>query len=941
MNFRRVATSDMHKLLNFLGTIAVIMFFSCLLSVEVRAEDPAIVTIIHADDKVQYTLYDDNTAALTAYDSGVTNVEVPAQITYENKVYYVKAIAKRALGSSSLQSITISDGITTIEEGAFQYCSSLTSVSLPSTLTSIGGGAFYDCSMESIVLPEGLTSIGYGGFQCCEELKDVNFPSTLTSIGGAAFALTAIENLTIPATLTDIGSDAFSTCKNLKSVTLPDNMTTIPEKMFIGCTGLTDLNFLKNITTIGISAFNGCTGLTEFNLPAGVTTIGERAFSGCENIKTVVIPDGVTTIGTSAFSFCTALESVQMTNNVTSLGNRTFYGCSALTDIRLSNNIISIGDYMFYECSSLETIKLPDKISSIGELAFKECRKLSYIVVPEGVTSIGDQAFYNCSGLEYMILPSTLETTGAYWDTVYDQNGTTQLRVPAIFYPAGTETPSGDGYGRVNVKASYEEKVDGTVSVTIDWVYGYADEDIEITFPEAIGGKSVSTVEYGEGVSESDFTIACTKHYAPQLSYDGKQHFYEVCSICKETKVNAQAHSYGDGSKKCICGYVPFSLNSSAQSGKIVYGYTDTIALEAVATATLGTEVITYQWYENGKAVSGATDASYKLPTGKKVGEYTYYCKVSSGGYAMSSAKSMVKIAKKPITVRVDGAQRKQGEENPAFTYTVTEGALLEGDTTDDWKVALTTTATKDSPAGIYDITGSITSNNYEIIVTSGILTIATLEQNDSANQNEASNENDSVNQDETFVDDNSKAEYEITNSNGNETTVTYVKSNDAGTTTLLIPESVVIDGKTYKVTSIANNAFRGCTNLKTVVIGKNVKTIGKNAFYGCKKLKTVKMGSNVVTIGDKAFYKCTSLAAITIPSKVKKIGKSAFEACKSLKSITIKSKLLKKSKVGKKAFKGIKKKATIKVPTKKYKTYKNILKRCGVGSTARYKKIK
>ena len=99
-------------------------------------------------------------------------------------------------------------------------------------------------------------------------------------------------------------------------------------------------------------------------------------------------------------------------------------------------------------------------------------------------------------------------------------------------------------------------------------------------------------------------------------------------------------------------------------------------------------------------------------------------------------------------------------------------------------------------------------------------------------------------------------------------------------------------------------------------------------------------LGSNITTIDDKAFYKCSKLTKITIPSKVTRIGKQAFAGCKKLKLVTIKSSKLKASKIGKNAFKGIKAKATIKVPEKRYREYKKMLKKKGIGDKATFKKI-
>ncbi len=192
--------------------------------------------------------------------------------------------------------------------------------------------------------------------------------------------------------------------------------------------------------------------------------------------------------------------------------------------------------------------------------------------------------------------------------------------------------------------------------------------------------------------------------------------------------------------------------------------------------------------------------------------------------------------------------------------------------------------------------------------------------------------------------------------------TVTYIAPTNKNVTTVTIPDSVIIDGVTYKVTAIDKNAFKNST-IKKITIGNNIETIGTNAFYGCKKLKTVKIGKNVITIGDKAFYKCTALTKITIPSKVKTIGKQAFYDCKKLKSVTIgksvakigskafygcsklktltiKSKKLTTKRIGSKAFGKTPKSMKVKVPKKKWRAYKSMLIKRGVNKKAKFKKI-
>ncbi len=212
-------------------------------------------------------------------------------------------------------------------------------------------------------------------------------------------------------------------------------------------------------------------------------------------------------------------------------------------------------------------------------------------------------------------------------------------------------------------------------------------------------------------------------------------------------------------------------------------------------------------------------------------------------------------------------------------------------------------------------------------------------------------------------VSDDGKATYKVTKSDLEKGTVTYVGPTNKKASTVTIPDTVAIDGVTYKVTAIEKNAFKNNKYIKSITIGKNVKTIGANAFYKCTKLKTVKFGKNVTTIGDKAFYKCTALTKISLPSKVKTIGKSAFYGCKKVetitlgksvakigskafygcskvKTLTIKSTKLTTKKIGSKAFSKTPKSMTVKVPKKKYKAYKSLLVKRGVNKKAKFKKI-
>lgn len=190
-----------------------------------------------------------------------------------------------------------------------------------------------------------------------------------------------------------------------------------------------------------------------------------------------------------------------------------------------------------------------------------------------------------------------------------------------------------------------------------------------------------------------------------------------------------------------------------------------------------------------------------------------------------------------------------------------------------------------------------------------------------------------------TVKDSGTKTIFRVTNKTAFSKAVEYVSSNSKKDV-VLVPDKVVINGDTYKVTSVSDSAFKDNETIKAVVIGKNVKKIGKNAFVGCKNLEEVELPNSITTINDKAFYQCTKLKSITISSKVSKIGKQAFYGCKNLKKITIKTKKLTNKKIGSNAFKGISSKATVKVPKNKVKSYKKLLKAKGLNSKVTVKKI-
>jgi hypothetical protein len=215
------------------------------------------------------------------------------------------------------------------------------------SVVSIGDYAFTGCSLTKVTIPDSVTSIGVGVFADCGNLTiitvDTNNPD-YSSMNGALFnknQTTLIQypenkagNYTIPNSITSIGSYAFTGC-NLSSVTISSSIINIANETFFNCASLTNVTIPNSVTNIGIDAFAFCTSLTSVTIGSGVTSIAELAFNNCTSLVTATIPNSVTSIGMAAFNNCISLTGIYFQGNAPSasgLGHfLVFYGDSNTT----------------------------------------------------------------------------------------------------------------------------------------------------------------------------------------------------------------------------------------------------------------------------------------------------------------------------------------------------------------------------------------------------------------------------------------------------------------------------------------------------------------------------------------------------------------------------------------------------------------------------------
>ena len=333
-------------------------------------------TIYDEKSFLNYNIFDDGTAEVApspTYDGdNITELVIPAEITYNGKSYKVTKIGDSAFSPIYYQLPKVSGGanITTIGANAFKGLTSLTTVNLSGTVTSIGEHAFDGCTGLSRInsLLDNVTKIGDYAFQNCKYLdgEGIYLKGAITYIGDFAFNECAtqggsylnmhFDNLSNAS----IGNGAFGKCLGLN--TINGTVSSIGYGAFAECERLSSIGtVLDNVTEIPSAVFYGCTGLEgSLTLNSAITNIGSQAFERCLNLELHITNLSDATIGESAFEDC--LKLIDITGTVSSIGSKAFYGCQWQATIY--NTIPPTVEYTFADCSDAVFYVLPNALES-------------------------------------------------------------------------------------------------------------------------------------------------------------------------------------------------------------------------------------------------------------------------------------------------------------------------------------------------------------------------------------------------------------------------------------------------------------------------------------------------------------------------------------------------------------------------------------------------
>ena len=851
-------------------------------------------------------------------------------LTIPNSVTTIGTAAFREC-SGFTGSLAIPNSVITIGDDAFNECSGFTgSLTIGSSVTSIGGAAFQSCTgfTGSLTIPNSVTSIGGFAFNVCRGFTgSLTIGNSVTTIEERAFygCNGFTGSLNIPNSVTSIGDNAFDHCSGFSgSLTIGDSVTSIGSAAFQMCSGFTgSLTIPNSVTSIGDYAFNLCSGFTgSLTISNSVTSIGDWVFDACSGFTgSLIIPNSVTSIGENAFNCCSGLTGVLfIPNTVTTIGDRAFSFCSGLTSmIVLPTTPPILGTNAFYDVSTAILVHVPCESlsayqSASGWSAFTnmQCYEpLTYSINADGVsvtvtghvdgtaatgpiiipttktingvtytvTAIGNNAFNGCSGLAGpLTIPNTVTTIGDY--AFYDCHGFTG----SLSIPNSVTSIGGQAFRYCTGFTGSLTIGNSVTTIGLSAFYGCSGFTGSLTIPN-----SVTTVNSYAFYGCSGFTGSLT--IGRSVTTIGNYAFRSCNGFTGSLTIGRSVTSIGNSAfRDCsgftsmtVCPDAPPSLGSNAFQGvtKTIPVYVPCESLETYQGASGWNaftnlqcfDPLTYSINADGVSVTvtghidgTAATGSIVIPETKTIDGVTYTV-TAIGNSAFDGCSGLTGSLTIPNTVTTIGNQAFRS--CTGFTGSLTIGSSVTS--IGSWAFqdcsGLTTMT-------VFPATPPSTGTNTFYNVPTDIpveVPCASLEDYQAASSWNAF----------TNMQCLDMLTYSI-NADGVSVTVTGHIDGTAATGPIVIPETKTIDGVTYTVTAIGNNAFKNCSGLTgSLTIPNSVTSIGEGAFWGCSGFTgSLVIPNSVTLIGPSAFNTCIHLTALTIGYAVTTIANYAFLGC-------------------------------------------------------------
>lgn len=735
-----------------------------------------------------------------------------------------------------------------------------------------------------------VTGISENTFKNCANLTSVSLPSCITSVGSYAFAnCSNLTNVTNTGLLTSIGSHAFENCSKLTTFEFNDFLKVLNDGTFYGCVGFTSITLPNSLTTIGENVFSGCNAITTVTVKAITPpTMASSAFSNTTYTNaTLIVPNSAQSDYQSATGWSQFTHKQSMTHDFsidgiyyTLTGNGTV-GVSGVVDdtyitvpetVTWSNTaytVTSIGDNACCGLIELQEITLPNTITSIGYAAFEGCN-ISTINLAEGLIHIGAYAFAGCR-FEEVTLPSTLTTLGAY--AFYNQTRPITSITSYTLLPPVTGENAFGGNTPSNATVTVTPYSLTAYQKDENWK-GFTNWEI-LNYDICYDGIYYLVEE--ENTSDVELFLCVTSKDKNYNSYSGTitiPHYIESIYGREGFVVNIGVGAF----KNCTnltrvemrqvlnIGAMAFQNCTALTRLDIDFGSCESIGAMAFAGCSA------LQTINLGTTCKRIDALAFQDCSALKSIEIPASC-ISIGTMAFTGCSALTSVNSQPMTPPVI--------ESNTFDKTTYSKALLS--------VTRSAVDTYAAATGWSSFT-KVKRLNYDFckwgvyyIINSNDSTVTatykqwgyTIDYGDGTGE---------AHPDESYNDCAGNIDMRATVENeGKEYTVTaisdYAFRACEGLTSITIAPTV---------TSIGMGAFSGCTGLTSAKIWSQQLTMGDYAFNNCNHLTTLILPDGLTEIGNNSFMSCSALTSITIPEMVRTIGDNAFANCTDLNTVVI-----------------------------------------------------
>lgn len=360
-------------------------------------------------DNVKYQIDEKRHEAYVMPHDYKGDVIIPTYIQYDGELWVaVKGITRSAFREcEELTSVSLPDGLCSIESYAFCGCTKLKEISIPDTVRCIEHDAFSNCSsLERVKLPPLLECIDYSLFYECESLQEIDIPPHVTSLASRCFYMCKqLKRVSLPEGLREIGRNCFARCESLTEISLPDSAVHLADNIFTFCEKLQRVKLPPTLNYIPESCFLGCVELSDIDIPSSVEWIGENAFhwTGIQEKQA----DELQYVGTVLNGGLLPEKEehvLRVKEGTRCISNRAFYENEELTEVIIPASVETIGEDAFAYCKNLKRVQLAEGLKTIGMGAFSHCGALEAIYIPSSVKSICSGAFSYCTSMKQMVV---------------------------------------------------------------------------------------------------------------------------------------------------------------------------------------------------------------------------------------------------------------------------------------------------------------------------------------------------------------------------------------------------------------------------------------------------------------------------------------------------------------------------------------------------------